>query len=119
MQLRTRFGLSQIKSRAYETITLPPELAAILGRSVSLVNASSDFSTTDVSVQLVRDFGRSRTASLAFARGESPGNGLLLTSVEETATAGYSTSFFRRRVPINIGATYSTLALHCRRIWAT
>lgn len=108
-QIRTRFGLSQIKSRAYETVTLPPQLAAIVGRSVSLVNASSDFSTTDVSVQLIRDFGRNRTASLAFARGESPGNGLLLTSVEETATAGYSTSFFRRRVPINVGATYSTL----------
>ena len=109
MQLRTRFGLSQIKSRAYETITLPPDLAAILGQSVSLINASSSFSTTDVSVQLIRDFGRSRTASLAFARGESPGNGLLLTSVQETATAGYTSSLFRRRVPVNVGATYSTL----------
>ncbi len=108
-QLRTRLGLSQIKSRAYETVTLPPALAAILGRPVSLINASSDFSTTDISAQLVRDFGKSRTASLAFARGESPGNGLLLTSVEETATAGYSSSFFRRRLPINIGATYSAL----------
>jgi hypothetical protein len=109
MQLRTRFGLSQIKSRAYETITLPPELAAILGRSVTLVNASSNFSTTDVSAQLVRDFGRSRSATLAFARGESPGNGLLLTSIEETATAGYSTSLFRRRVPVNVGVSYSSL----------
>ena len=108
-QLRTRFGLSQIRSRAYETITLPPSLAAILGQSVSLVNASSSFSTTDVSVQLIRDFGRSRTASLAFARGESPGNGLLLTSVQETATAGYTSALFRRRVPINVGATYTTL----------
>jgi hypothetical protein len=109
MQLRSRVGISQIKSRAYETIALPPELAAILGRSVSLVNASSNFSTTDVSVQLIRDFGRSRSASLAFARGESPGNGLLLTSVEETATAGYSSSFFRRRVPVNVGVAYSSL----------
>ena len=109
MQLRSRVGISQIKSRAYETVALPAELAAILGRSVSLVNASSNFLTTDVSVQLIRDFGRSRTASLAFARGESPGNGLLLTSVQETATAGYTSSFFRRRVPVNVGATYSTL----------
>jgi hypothetical protein len=76
---------------------------------VSLVNASSGFTTTDVSVQLVRDFGRSRTASVAFARGESPGNGLLLTSVQETATAGYSSNIFRRRIPINIGASYSQL----------
>jgi hypothetical protein len=109
MQLRTRFGLSQIKSRAYETIALPPELAAILGRSESLINASSSFSTTDVSGQLIRDFGKSRTASLAFARGESPGNGLLLTSVEETATAGYSSTFFKRRVPVSVGVSYSSL----------
>jgi len=109
MQLRTRFGVSQIKSTAYETIALPPELAAILGRGDSLINASSNFLTTDVSGQLIRDFGKSRTASLAFARGESPGNGLLLTSVQETATAGYSSVFFRRRVPVNIGATYSAL----------
>jgi hypothetical protein len=109
MQLRTRLGVSQIKSRAYETIALPPQLAAILGQSESLINASSGFTTTDVSAQLVRDFGKNRTASLGFARGESPGNGLLLTSVQETATAGFSSSFFRRRVPVNVGATYSTL----------
>ena len=110
MQLRTRAGLTQIKSRAYESVILPPELAAILGQSSSIVNASSNFSTTDVSVQLVRDFGKTRTASVAFARGESPGNGLLLTSVQETATAGFSSRFFRRRLPVNVGVTYSSLA---------
>ena len=47
---------------------------------------------------------------MAFARGESPGNGLLLTSVQETATAGFSSRFFRRRLPVNVGVTYSSLA---------
>jgi len=108
-QLRTRFGATQISSRAYESVALPPLLAAILGQGSSIVNASSTFSTTDVSVQLVRDFGRSRTASVAFARGESPGNGLLLASVEETATAGFSSSYLRRRVPVSIGVSYSKL----------
>jgi hypothetical protein len=109
-QFRSRLGISQISSRAYQIITLPPALAFILGRSISLVNASSSFSTTDISAQLIRDFGKSRTASVGFARGESPGNGLLLTSIEDTATAGYSTSLFRRRVPINVGASYTSLS---------
>jgi len=57
----------------------------------------------------VRDFRRSRTASLSYARGESPGNGVLLTSVQQTIYAGYAMSLFRRRVPVSVGAVYSSL----------
>ncbi len=118
MQLRTRFGLSQIKSRAYETITLPPDLAAILGQSVSLINASSNLSTTDISVQLIRDFGKSRSASLAFARGESPGNGLLLTSVEETPPPDIPRAYSEDVSPSILEPRIPPSRLHCRRIWA-
>jgi hypothetical protein len=108
-QLRTRLGATRIQSRAYETVALPPELAAILGVGDSIVNSSALGWTSDISVQLVRDFGKNRTASVAYAHGESPGNGLLLASVNETATAGFSTSLMRRRVPVSVGIVYSSL----------
>ena len=85
-------------------------LAAILGRGSTIVNAYDERWTTDISIQLVRDFRRSRTATLAFAHGESPGNGVLLTSVQQTFSAGYAMSLFRRRLPLNTGATYSSLS---------
>ena len=65
---------------------------------------------SDISAELVRDFRRGRSASVAFARGESPGNGILLTSVQETINAGYFMSFFKRRVPVSVGAIYSSLS---------
>jgi len=108
-QLRTRFGGTRIASLAYETLPLPPQLAAILGTGDTIVNASSLNWTYDVSAELVRDFRRSRTASLAYAHGEAPGNGVLLASVQETISAGYSMSLFRRKVPVSMGVVYSSL----------
>ena len=109
-QLQTRIGASRIESLAYEAVPLPPLLAAILGQGSTIINAYNRQWTTDISVQLVRDFRRSRTASLSYAHGESPGNGILLTSVQQSISAGYSVSLFRRRFPISGGVVYSSLS---------
>jgi hypothetical protein len=108
-QLRTRFGATHQETLGYATVALDPALAAILGQSSTIINSYSQRWISDISVELVRDFRRSRTASLAYARGQSPGNGVLLTSVQETYSAGYVTSFFRRRLPINVGFDRTSL----------
>lgn len=109
-QLRTRFGATRIESLGYETVALDPGLAALLGQSSTIINAYSLRWTSDISVELVRDFRRTRTLTLAYAHGQSPGNGVLLTSVQQTMSAGYAMSFFRRRLPLNVNANYSTLS---------
>ena len=108
-QLQTRIGVSRIESLAYSTVPLPPVLAALLGQSSTIINAYSLQRTSDISVQLVRDFRRTRTASLAYAHGQSPGNGVLLTSIQQTISAGYSSSFLRRRLPLSSGVVYTSL----------
>ncbi len=107
-QLRSRFGATRIEGLGYQTVALPPQLAAILGQASTIVNAYSLRTISDVSAELVRDFGRSRTASLGYTHGQSPGNGVLLTSYQQTINAGYSTRLLRR-VPVSVGYNYSTL----------
>lgn len=108
-QLQTRFGITRIETLAYSAVPLPPPLAQILGQGSVIINTYSLLKSSDISVQLVHDFRRSRTASIAYAHGESPGNGIQLTSIQQTLSAGFSTSFFRRRLPVSVGGIYSTL----------
>ncbi len=107
-QLRTRAGAARISTRSYETVALPAELAAILGQGSTTVNAHTLSLISDVSAELVRDFGRNHSASVAFARGESPGNGVQLTSTQETITGGYSARV-GKRVSANVNASYYSL----------
>lgn len=108
-QLQTRFGVTRIESLSYQAVPLPPALAAILGQRFVIINAYSLRRTSDISVQLVHDFRRSRTVSLAYAHGQSPGNGVLLTSIQQSLSGGFSSTLFHRRVPLSIGAVYSTV----------
>ncbi len=108
-QLRTSFGASRIESLGLEPVPLSPGLAALLGQGSTIINAYNLQWTSDISVELVRDLHRTRRATLAYAHGESPGNGVLLTSVQQSFSAGYSMSFFRKRLPLNANAGYSRL----------
>jgi hypothetical protein len=109
LQLQARIGATRIESLGYEAVPLSPQLAAILGEGSTIVNAYTENWTSDVSVQLVKDLRRNRSASLAYAHGESPGNGVLLASVQQTLSAGYAMSLLRRRVPVSVGFVYSIL----------
>ncbi|HVW11249.1 MAG TPA: hypothetical protein VHC90_21840 [Bryobacteraceae bacterium] len=110
MQLQTRLGFTRLETLAYSAVPLPPPLAQILGQTSVIINTYSLLKTSDISVQLVRDFRHARTASIAYVHGEMPGNGVLLTSIQQTLTGGFGTSFFRRRVPFSTGVIYSTLS---------
>lgn len=98
LQLRTRAGISQTNSEGLQDIQVPAQIAALIGQTSGLIDVSSSFLTTDVSAQLVKDLRHGRTASVAFAHGISPGNGLYLTSVQESYSANFATPapFFRR-----------------------
>ena len=109
VQLRTRIGATNIESLGYASVPLSPDLAAILGEGSTIINAYTHNWISDISVELVKSFRRSRAASLAYARGESPGNGVLLASVQQSISAGYTMNLFRRRLPVSAGFVYSTL----------
>lgn len=108
-QVQTRFGVTRIESLALSAVPLPPALAAILGQSSVIVNAYNLRRTSDVSAQIVRDFRRSRTFSVAWARGQSPGNGVLLTSLQQSFSVGFATTLFRRKLPISIGLSRTSI----------
>jgi hypothetical protein len=108
-QVQTRLGVTRIENLAYQAVPLPPALAVLLGQPSVIVNAYSVRRTSDISLQLVHDFRRSRTANIAYAHGQSPGNGVLLTSIQQTLSAGFSASLLRRRLPFSLGAVYSSV----------
>jgi hypothetical protein len=108
-QVQTRVGITRIETLAYEPVPLPLALQQLLGQTSVIINAYSVRKTSDISLQLVHDFRRSRTANLAYAHGQSPGNGVLLTSIQQSLSAGFSGSVIHRRLPFSVGGIYSTV----------
>ncbi len=95
-QLRFRGGLSSVQSLGLETVPINPAIAALLGESTGVVDSYLTYRTTDFSVQFIKDFrGGKRTASIAYARGISPGNGVFQTSQQESISANLTTRLFR------------------------
>lgn len=84
MQIRFRGGVSRIESLGQQTVRIDPAIAALLGQSSGIVDSYQILRTSDLSAQLVKDFGRGTTVSLAYARGISPGNGVFQTSRQES-----------------------------------
>jgi len=95
-QLRLRAGVTRIETEGFQAVAIDPAIAAILGQQTTIVDAYHRNLTSDVSAQLARDFRHGRTASLSYVRGVSPGNGLLLTSVQEAIGASFAMTVFRR-----------------------
>jgi hypothetical protein len=95
-QFRSRIGGTMLESAGLEAVPLDPVIAAILGQAAALVEGYRLTRTSDLSGQLVKDFGRNRTASLSYARGVAPGNGAILTSVQETIAASFGLRLFRQ-----------------------
>jgi len=108
-QLRFRGGLSEVESLGLETVQINPAIAALLGESSGVIDSYSTYRTTDFSVQFVKDFrGGKRTASLAYARGISPGNGVFQTSQQESISANLTARVFRTYT-FTLGAGRDTL----------
>jgi hypothetical protein len=109
MQLRFRGGLSEVESLGLETVPINPVIAALLGESSGIIDSYDTYRTTDFSAQFVKDFrGGKRTASLAYARGISPGNGVFQTSQQESISANLTAKVFRS-YSLSLGVGRDTL----------
>jgi hypothetical protein len=94
-QLRLRGGVSRVESLSYTEVPIDPVFAALVGSSFGIVDAYHRMYTSDISAQFIKDLGRKRTANVSFARGLAPGNGLILTAIQETLSASFSMTMFR------------------------
>jgi hypothetical protein len=108
-QLRFRGGLSETESLGLETVMINPAIAALLGESSGVIDSYTTYRTTDFSVQFVKDFrGGKRTATVAYAHGISPGNGVFQTSQQESISATVTTKVFRN-YSLSLGVGRDTL----------
>jgi len=95
MQIRFRGGLSRVYSLGEQTVEINPVIAALLGVSTGIIDSTQTYQTTDFSAQFVKDFRGTATASVAYARGISPGNGIYQTSQQESISASLTARVFR------------------------
>jgi hypothetical protein len=107
-QIRLRAGITRIENEGLRTVTIDPAIAIYLGQSTGVVNSYTVSSTSDVSAEFVKDFGRNRTVNVAYVRGVSPGNGLLLTSLQQGFSGNFSMRVFRNYL---VSATGSQTSL--------
>jgi hypothetical protein len=105
-QIRFRGGVTQSESEGYVSVPIDPAIAILIGRNSTTVNSYQASTFSDISAQLIKDFGRNRTANASYAHGLAPGNGLVLTSIQQTISAGYSMRLLRRyTASVSVGQT--------------
>jgi hypothetical protein len=96
MQVRFNGGFSGVESLGLETVPIDPIIAAILGVKEGVIDAYHTYGSSNISVQLVRDFRKNGSVSVAYANGISPGNGLFQTSSVKSLSVSYSTRILRK-----------------------
>lgn len=94
-QLRFRGGLSRVYNYGQQSVPIAPAIAALLGVGSGIIDASETMNATDVSAQFVKDFSSRTTATIAYSRGITPGNGLYLASQTEIISAGFTAKVMR------------------------
>jgi hypothetical protein len=94
-QVRFRGGISDVDSREFQPVTIAPAIAALLGQSSGLIDAYAKVLTSDISAQFVKDFRHGKTASLAYAHGVSPGNGVYQTSAQQSVSGNFVMPLYR------------------------
>ena len=95
MELRLRGGVSDVNSREFQPVEIAPAIAALLGQTSGLIDAYTKVLTSDISAQFVKDFRRGKTASLAYAHGVSPGNGVYQTSEQQSISGNFVMPLYR------------------------
>ena len=111
-QLRTRGGVSRVQSNGLVVVPIDPAIAALIGESSAIANTYTLRYTSDISAQLVKDFGERRTANVSYAHGVSPGNGVILTSTQQVISGAFNMLFFRRyAVALTVGQSKLTATL--------
>lgn len=94
-ELITRLGGSRLEVSGLSELPLNPLLSLLFGTSTTLEATHSISYTPDVNVQ-IRHRVSNLSVSLGYARGVTPGNGLILTSVRQSGTFGMNYKMGRR-----------------------
>jgi hypothetical protein len=95
LQFRLRAGLSRVESLGLQVEPIDPVIAGLIGTDFGIIDAYLIHRSTDVSVQIIKDFRGGKTATIAYAQGISPGNGLFQTSRQESMSVGLGSKIFR------------------------
>ena len=94
VQLSARIGGARVDSSSLTAVTLDPAIAALLGESVAIQAAYLVNYVPDMRVRLMDTFRRSQF-TLEYLNEVTPGNGVYLTSRNNSGTAYYSYSGVR------------------------
>jgi hypothetical protein len=94
-QLRFRGGASRVYNFGQQTVAIAPAIAALLGVGSGVIDASESINASDISAQFVKDFSPRTTATIAYSRGITPGNGFYLASQTEIISAGFTARVMR------------------------
>lgn len=94
VQLSARIGGARVESTSLTEVTLDPAIAALLGESEAIQAAYRLNYVPDMQARLTDTFRRSQF-TLAYLNQVVPGNGVYLTSRNESGNAGYSYSGVR------------------------
>jgi len=108
LELQIQVGGSRVDSAGLMPVTLDPAIAAIVGQSTAVVTFSRVLFVPLEDVKLVRRFHEA-SLNAGYSSGVSPGNGIYLTSRQNTASAGFSYQGSHRLVAA-LNAGYSRLA---------
>jgi hypothetical protein len=88
-----RGGVIRTETLALQTVNIDPAVAAILGQNVGLRAFYALNSVGTWSGQILRRFQKA-SASASYTHGAAPGNGIYLTSAQDTFSGQYSYSGF-------------------------
>lgn len=94
LQLSARIGGALVESSSLTEVTLAPAVAALLGESVGIQTAYLHNYVPDIQARLTDTFRKSQF-TLAYANAVIPGNGVYLTSRNNTGSLSYSYSGVR------------------------
>jgi hypothetical protein len=89
LQLSARIGGARVESVSLTAVTLDPAIAALLGETTAIQAAYQLSYVPDIEVRLSDTFRRSQL-SLSYMNTVIPGNGIYLTSRNNTVSGSYS-----------------------------
>jgi hypothetical protein len=106
-ELSTRLGGSRLETTGVTSVGLNPVLSLLLGTNSVLEAVYQKNYTPDINVALQHKIS-TWALSLAYAQGVTPGNGVILTSIRQDATAGANRKL-GRNWNLNLTGGYDTL----------
>jgi hypothetical protein len=107
VQLSARIGGARVESQSLTEVTLDPAIAALLGESVAIQSAHLVNYVPDMQIRLTDGFRRSQF-TLAYLNQVVPGNGVYLTSRNNSGSVSYSYTGVRHW-NFSVNGTYGRL----------